>query len=194
MRNLSKDASKMVGIGIILMILGFLSILVPAVAGASVALLVGVFILIGGAAQAWNAWKASDGWAVFLGVLFAILGLMMLITPLRTLVGLTLLLAIFFFTAGVFKIVWAFQSRDVKGWGWMLASGVVTLLLGVMILNQWPASSRWAIGLLVGIELLMNGWMLIAVGGAVKGAAADVKQAVANVKERLAEEGASPDA
>ena len=62
---------------------------------------------------------------------------------------------------GIFKIIMTMRVRDHDGWGWLLASGILSVTLGVLIWAQWPASGLWVIGLLVGIQLLFTGWSLV---------------------------------
>jgi len=93
---------------------------------------------------------------------------MLLGRPVFALLSLTILLAAYFFVAGIFEIVFAFQLKPEKGWGWMLTSGAMSLLLGIMIWRQWPVSGAWAIGILVGIKLLFAGMTMISVGSAAR--------------------------
>lgn len=83
---------------------------------------------------------------------------------------LTLLLAFYLVLEGVTEVLLAFQMRPVAGWGWTLASGVAALVLGAMIWNQWPVSGAWAVGLLVGINLLFTGSSLLGLGMAARNA------------------------
>ena len=75
--------------------------------------------------------------------------------------ALTIVLAVFLIVEGIFKIMMAMRVRDHSGWGWLLASGVLSVILGVLIWAEWPASGLWVIGLLVGIQLLFTGWSLV---------------------------------
>ena len=71
-----------------------------------------------------------------------------------------------FVASGIIESIAALTARDVKGWGWILFSGVVSVLLGLMLWSQFPLSGVWAIGLLVGIRLLTAGWLLVVLGAA----------------------------
>ena len=90
-------------------------------------------------------------------------GLLFLRAPLNALAVLTLLIACFLMVGGVFKIVSAVSYRF-AAWGWSLASGIIDVILGVMIWQEWPASALWVIGLFVGINLLFRGINWIALG------------------------------
>jgi uncharacterized membrane protein HdeD (DUF308 family) len=88
---------------------------------------------------------------------------MLLIWPLTGVLTLTLLLIVFFVIEGVASIMFALEhQRELSGrWGWMLASGIVDLVLAVIILSGLPVTAAWALGLLVGINMLFGGWALI---------------------------------
>jgi uncharacterized membrane protein HdeD (DUF308 family) len=94
----------------------------------------------------------------------------MLSQPVEALAALTLFLAAYFVASGVIQIVGAFGARPQAGWGWLLFGGIVSILLGAMIWRQFPLSGAWAVGTLVGVQLVMSGWTLIAVGGVAKDA------------------------
>jgi uncharacterized membrane protein HdeD (DUF308 family) len=81
--------------------------------------------------------------------------------------ALTLFLAAFFFAQGLIEVINGFGARPAQGWGWLLASGVVSILLALMIWRQFPISGAWAVGTLVGVRLLMSGTVLLSIGSAV---------------------------
>jgi uncharacterized membrane protein HdeD (DUF308 family) len=127
------------------------------------------FVLIG-AGITWTVFSfharswGSGLWEALVGVLAVICGVIMLAHPLVSLAILTLVLAAYFMAAGVLKIVFAFQHKPMPGWGWVLFNGVVSILLGVFITYQWPFSGTWAVGILVGVDLLIGGFSLIRTG------------------------------
>jgi len=82
-------------------------------------------------------------------------------------------LAVYFAVDGVFQILWAFRLRPIKGWGWALFSGIVSLALGVMIWRQFPVSGVWAVGTLAGIQMVFGGSSVASVCAAARGAAKD---------------------
>jgi len=106
-----------------------------------------------------------------MGVLTIILGAYMLSNVGEALASLTLFIAIYFVVEGITEVIAAFQLKPASGWGWALFSGVITVLLGAMIWNQFPLSGAWAIGTLVGIKLLFSGWSLLIFGMAARSAA-----------------------
>lgn len=93
-----------------------------------------------------------------MGVLFLVAGGWLAFFPLTGIVTLTIFLAAMFVVQGVIEIAMAFRIRPLDGWGWMLFAGLVALAVGILILFGLPSSATWAIGLLVGINLLMTGW------------------------------------
>ncbi len=97
---------------------------------------------------------------------------MVLGQPLLGLATLTMVLAIYFLANGITEIIAAFQIRPTQGWGFVLFSGIISALLALMILNQWPLSGVWAIGVLVGIQLIFAGMTMITVGSVLKDASA----------------------
>ena len=81
-----------------------------------------------------------------------------------------MILIAYFFASAVVDVVLAFKIRPEEGWGWTLFSGIVTLLLAVFLIAEWPVSGLWAVGIYVGVRLLLHGWMLMALGTAGKDA------------------------
>lgn len=102
---------------------------------------------------------------VLLGVVYAVAGFLTLQHPLLAAETLTLMLAAAFLVAGAFRIIVALLERF-PCWGWVLGNGILTMLLGLVIWQEWPDSGLWVLGLFVGIELIMNGvsWSVFAVG------------------------------
>jgi uncharacterized membrane protein HdeD (DUF308 family) len=138
---------------------------------------VGILLLIAAGAQTAMAIRARDwsGFFLFLlvGLLYAVTGFVMLMHPVVAAESLTLMLAAAFLVGGGYRIVVALVGRF-PSWGWVVVNGVVTMFLGIAILQQWPGSGLWVIGLFVGIDLIVNGvtWSVLAVG--VRNAAASV--------------------
>ena len=182
MEGIKKNSGMVITIGVVLLIFGILAILSPLVAGLSIAITIGILLIIGGIGQLFFAFKVgSTGKGILtfiLGALTVIIGIAMISQPGAALATLTIFLAAYFIIEGIFEIIWAFQIKPLKGWGWTLFSGIISLLLGIMIWRQFPLSGVWAIGTLVGIKLIFSGWMMIAFGGAAKSLAKDVEAAV----------------
>jgi len=175
--GIKKNARLAVIVGIIMLICGFLAIGSPLVAGMSVTVVVGVMLLVGGIAQCFLAFQAGafgEGLLIFImGALTAVAGIYLFNQPLAGLASITLLLAAYFVATGISELISAFQVRPAAGWGLMLLTGIVTLLLGIMIWKQFPLSGAWAVGVLFGIKLVVGGGSLIVIGRGVRGLAED---------------------
>ena len=161
--------------GILLIILGVVSIAAPFVAGVSLTLMLGFVLLAAGICQLVWAFQSETfgrGLMVFLwGGLTILAGGYTISRPAAALAGLTVFLAMYFFISGLMDVFLAFRIKPVEGWGWTLFSGVVSVVLGVMIWRQFPTSAAWLIGTLVGIKLLFVGLTMSALTSAVKAVA-----------------------
>jgi uncharacterized membrane protein HdeD (DUF308 family) len=155
--------------GIMFIVLGLLAILVPQVATLAVTILLGWLFLISGVmglvSTYWARHAPGFWWSLISAVLAIAVGALLLARPVAGVLSLTYLLIAFFFIEGVSSIMYAIEHRRelTGGWGWMLASGVVTLALGVIILLGLPGTAGWALGLLVGIDMVFGGCALMAV-------------------------------
>lgn len=124
----------------------------------------GWLLVFGGIFEAVHAFKAAR-WGGFLlelltSILYVVVGVLMVVNPGVGAVSLTLLIAAFFLVGGIFRIVAAASLRP-PTWGWLIVSGMVTLLLGILIGMEWPVSGLWVIGLFLGIDMLFTGTWLI---------------------------------
>jgi uncharacterized membrane protein HdeD (DUF308 family) len=172
MDALQKGWRWLLGLGVLLSVLGILLIAAPVLGTLAVDLMVGWFLILGGIAQLIHAFtvKAWRGFALQLlsGVLYGVVGILLVFYPMAGAQALTLLLATFLAIEGFVRILMALRVRPDHGWGWILFGGIVTVILAVMIWGQWPSSSLWVIGLLVGINLLFTGWSLTMLAMAAK--------------------------
>ncbi|MBX6312528.1 MAG: HdeD family acid-resistance protein [Isosphaeraceae bacterium] len=152
-------------LGIALIVLGVIALSYAVITTAAAVIVYGSFLLIGGGLQTVYAFWARQWSGFFLhllaGVLDVVVGFLLIAHPAAGALVLTLLLAAYFLVGGIFRIVAALMTRY-HNWGWLLLSGVITLLLGLMIWWQWPLSGLWVIGLFVGIDMIFNGWSWVA--------------------------------
>jgi len=168
MNDITK-ASKNVKIwGWVVLIAGMFALLSPLVAGAFVTIIVGAAMLVAGVTRIVDAFQGGGFWTGLFGAIYCIAGFMIVVDPLPGLLALTVLLTIYFMAVGISEIIAAFQMRPTKGWGFVLFSGVISALLAFMIWNQWPLSGTWAVGTLVGIQLMFSGITMITVSSAVR--------------------------
>lgn len=156
-------------LGIVLIVLGMIAIGSTFVMTIASVLFFGWLLIIGGGMEAIHAFwhKRWSGFFLDLltGILYVIVGWMMVTNPKASALLLTLVIAMFLVFEGVLRIVTALTARY-PHWGWVLFNGVISLALGVMIWRQWPYSGLWVIGLFVGIEMLLNGWSLVMLSSA----------------------------
>jgi uncharacterized membrane protein HdeD (DUF308 family) len=154
--------------GIVLVVLGLLAIVVPVVATLAVAIFIGWLFLISGIVGLITTFMARQApgfwWSLVSAVLAIAAGIVLLIWPVGGALSLTLLLVVFFVIEGVASIMYALEhKKELSGrWGWMLASGIIDLVLAVMIFAGLPSTAAWALGLLVGINMVFGGSALIA--------------------------------
>jgi uncharacterized membrane protein HdeD (DUF308 family) len=155
--------------GIVLLILGLLAILVPQVASLAVTILLGWLFLVSGVlgliSSFWARGAPGFWWSLLSAVLTIVVGVLLLGWPIAGVLSLTYLLIAFFFIEGVASVMFAIEHRRelTDGWVWMLLSGIVTLILGVIILAGLPGTAAWALGLLVGIDMVFGGSALLAI-------------------------------
>ena len=108
----------------------------------------------------WRVKMRGFWWHLIIGLLYAFAGLVLLKSPLLGSISLTLVLGICFIFAGIVRIIYA-NMLKLPNWGWRLFNGILTLLLGVLIVAQWPASGLYIIGLFIGIDLVFSGWAYV---------------------------------
>jgi uncharacterized membrane protein HdeD (DUF308 family) len=151
-------------LGIAMVLFGTVAIGQAVVATKAATVLFGILLLAGGVAEIISSFWAGKWSAtlvhLLIGVLYTVVGLIIIDTPMESAVQLTLIIALFLIFGGIFRVVFALSERF-TGWGWVMLNGAVSLLLGVLIYKQWPYSGLWIIGLFVGIELIFNGWAWI---------------------------------
>jgi uncharacterized membrane protein HdeD (DUF308 family) len=168
--GVQSKARAILTLGIILVILGTLSVIAPWATGLAVQAAVGLLLVAAGITWTVFAFHAkswdSGLWEALVGVLSVASGVVMLAHPVVSLSILTLVVAVYFVSGGILKMVFAFQHKILPGRNWVIFDGVVSILLGVMITTQWPISGLWAIGTLVGVDLLFAGFGLIRIGSA----------------------------
>ena len=159
--------------GIISIILGAIAIIVPPLASVTITLLVGILLLVG--AVAYVAEAISRGttghriWSAIVAIIYVVAGVWLIVNPVSGTITLTWVLAIFFLVIGVFRILAGLQARgQVPNAGWTIVNGVLAVVIAVLVLGELPSSAAWAIGLLVGIQLLFDGIMMVMAASAGK--------------------------
>ena len=152
-------------LGIVLIVAGLAAIAFPFLSTIAAKIMLGWLFLIGGVVMILHAFNAPGWkgfiWELVIGILYLVAGAYLSFFPLTGLVTLAILLAALFLAEGVAEIIMAFQVRPHEGWVWLLLSGIAALAVGVMIGMDLPGSATWALGLLVGINLLFSGWSYV---------------------------------
>ena len=153
-------------LGVLLVVAGILAIAVPFFAGIAASAFFGWLILLAGVAHLIYAWSERGAgailWQVLIGLVYLVAAFYMLLLPIAGIIALTLVLAIYIAIEGIFELVVFSMVRRRRGSVWFLIDGLVSLLLAGLIFFQWPFSSLWALGTLVGISLLFSGFARIA--------------------------------
>jgi uncharacterized membrane protein HdeD (DUF308 family) len=176
-----KNAGWLIVLGIVEIVAGILAVAGPFVAGLAVTVVVGIAFLLGGGARLVGAFMADSfgaGTLTFLwGLLLMATGFYFVIRPGLGLTTLTLVVAVVLFIDGITRIIVSFKMKPVKGWGWMLAGGILSVLFAAMVGWEFPASSLWVIGTLVGFSLLFGGFTTISIASGAKKTVNDVEDA-----------------
>jgi len=164
--------------GAVLIVLGALAVGSPLLAAAVVTTLIAWLIIFAGVVHLVGAFQKHETgsliWRLLVGVAYIVFGVYLVAHPALRVASLTLLLATLFIVEGILDIAMYFKVRAVARSGWILIDGIVTLLLGMMIYAQWPSSSVWAIGTLVGVSLIISGITRVMLSFAVRRAARDI--------------------
>jgi uncharacterized membrane protein HdeD (DUF308 family) len=155
--------------GVVLIILGIASILLPVVASLATAIMVGWLLVAGGIfglISDFSAGTKAPGfwWNLITAALYLLAGIVLLVNPVAAVLTLTIVLAAYLLATGVAKVVMAFHYKNVipRAWLWVLFSALVDIVLGVIIVAGLPGTALWVIGLMVGINLLFTGVALLA--------------------------------
>lgn len=149
--------------GVIMLILGVLAVIWPQISTIAVDVYVGWLFLLSGIVGLASMFLAQNVqaflWMLLTAALSLFVGIVLLWHPVEGAASLTLVLIAFFVVEGVFQIVASLSYRDIfpSQWGWMLASGIVDLILAALIIKGWPSTATWALGLIVGINLITSG-------------------------------------
>jgi uncharacterized membrane protein HdeD (DUF308 family) len=160
--TLKQAAGASIGWGIVMILLGILAMSLPLATGIGVSIGVGWIIVFSGIAYVASAFAARGAgsflWRVLIGGVYILGGLYLAFNPGLALESLTLAMALMFFFEGALETVLFFQFRPLQGSGWILFDGLVTLFLAYLIWRPWPGSSIWAIGTILGINLMTSGF------------------------------------
>ena len=164
--------------GIILVILGIAAIALPPIATLAFTIIIGWVFLISGVVGLFTTFWARHvpgfWWSLISAIIGIAAGVVLLLWPITGTLSLTLVLIAFFVVEGIVSIMYAIEHRNqlTGRWGWMLVSGIIDLILAGIIFAGLPGTAVWALGLLVGINMLFGGAALIAMALAARHPAA----------------------
>lgn len=164
----AKVPGALIGMGILFIALGMIGIAGQTLFSFVTINVLGAFLIFGGAIQFAHALQ-SKGWKsvsiqVILAILYVAAGIYTWAFPIPALEAITLWLAAIFFVTGFLRLISAFQHRHFREWFWLVLSSAISVLMGMLIMNGYPESSLWLPGLLIAIELLLQGWSLLFLG------------------------------
>ena len=173
--ELKKKWGWLLALGVLLIVLGTVGLWMSFAMTLATVIMFGALLMVGGVFQLLNAfqlkgWK-SVLWHVLIALLYIAAGIVIFTDPVFASLSLTIALAWILIAVGLLRILMALQLRPANGWVWPLVSGVISILLGAMILAQWPTSGLWVIGLFVAIEMIVNGWSSVFIALAARKAA-----------------------
>ena len=159
-------------LGVLYLVLGGVGLAAIGLLSLASVVMIAALFLVGGVGQLVHAFRCP-GWRstvvhVLGAALYVVAGGLLLAQPLVGLVTLTLVVGAIIFATGVTRIVIGVQHRPAQGWIWLVLSGVIGVLLGVLILAGLPGNAIWVLGLFVAIELLMEGWSMVLMGLALR--------------------------
>jgi uncharacterized membrane protein HdeD (DUF308 family) len=164
--------------GVSLIVLGMLAVGSPLLAAVAVNAFVAWLLVLAGVVHLIIAFHVHGAgsliWKLLVGLAYICFGVYLIAHPLLGVASLTLVLASLFLVEGFFDIALFIRMRSVEGSSWVLADGIITLVLGILIYMQWPSSSAWAIGTLVGASMIISGITRVMVSFAVRKTATDI--------------------
>jgi len=172
--DLEKNWGWLLAFGLLSIILGTIGLGMSFMLTELAVVFFAALLIVGGVFQILDAlkcggWK-SIAWHVLIALLYVGLGVYMALEPLHAAVALTLVVGASLIAIGILRAIMAFQIKPAAGWYWPLISGIISLILGGLILSEWPQSGLFIIGLFIAIELIFNGWSYLFIALAARAA------------------------
>jgi len=164
--------------GVLLIVFGMVAIGSPFLAAVAVNAAIAWLIVLAGIVHLMLAFRTHGAgsmiWKLLVGLAYLCFGAYLILHPVLGVASLTLVLASLFLIEGVLNVILFFKMRSLRGASWVLVDGIITLLLGLMIYMQWPSSSAWAIGILVGVSMIISGVTRVMLSFAVRKTTAEI--------------------
>lgn len=158
--------------GLLLVVLGLLTILLPRYAGMTIGVVVGIFLVLSGFVRVAFAWAAGSWGSVLLryafGALAMVAGSMMVAQPATALRVIIIVAIVYFIVDGVSAILFALRLPPAAGGAPMILSGIVSLVLGVMLWRNWPLPGEQMLGIYMGVKLLVDGIVMLVISRGVR--------------------------
>ncbi|MCW2308353.1 HdeD family acid-resistance protein [Rhodobium gokarnense] len=159
-------------LGIVLIIVGVFAVAAPLASSIAVTLVLAIALIVGGAAQAIQAFRVQSSsafiWHLLVAIAAILGGIAIYIHPLIGTLALTLVVAAVFLMQGIFQLLLGLNLRRNKGWLWIVGAGAVSILVALMIFTGFPASAVYVLGILAGVAIAFNGWSYVAIALAAK--------------------------
>jgi uncharacterized membrane protein HdeD (DUF308 family) len=153
----------LLALGIVQIIAGTVAIAVPVVASLAAVAIFGALLIVTAVFQLIHAFQVRawprSAWYGFSGVLYAVAGFLVVLYPLGGALALAVLIGVLLIADGALRTMFGMIVRPVVGWGWLIASGIGSVVVGVILLTGWPATALWVTGLLLGVSLIFSGAM-----------------------------------
>lgn len=163
--SMQRNLGGILGLGILFIILGTIGL--GTVVGLTIAgvLFLSILLFIAGISQIIDVFKSREWegalWHLIIAVLYLIAGGIIAYDPFLASTAITALIAWVLIIIGTARLIMAFSLRHATGWGWFVLSGIAAIVLGVLIIMQWPVSGLWVIGMLIAVELIISGWTYV---------------------------------
>lgn len=166
MCEVRQTSTWLTGLGIVMLLMGLATMIEPFVATAAIARLLSWGLVLAGVIRmvyAIQSWRIpGSGTKLLLGILYLGGGLLLLTNLFSAKLALTFVLGTVLLIQGVIESSAALRSRSEPGWGWMLLSGMLAIIIGILVLYGWPVNAAWLLGVLTGISFLLTGlWMIM---------------------------------
>lgn len=172
--NMQRHWGWLLALGFLLLILGFIGLGMDIMLTIVSMYFFAALLMVSGLSHFADAfkykrWKGAV-WQIIIAILYLIAAGIVLYDPLLASTIITALLAWALIIIGVTRIAMSFSLKDSKGWGWILFAGLTSLVLGILILLQWPMSGLWVIGMFIAIDMIVSGWTYIFLAMALRSA------------------------
>ena len=163
--ELKRSSGWLLGLGVLFVMLGVIGLGMVVGLTLMSLLFLGVILIVVGVSQLIDVFKCKEWrgalWHALVGTLYIIGGCMIIYDPILASEAITALIAWVLIFIGIARLMMAIELRHASGWGWLFFAGLTAIVLGILILLQWPYSGLWVLGMLIAIELIVNGWTYI---------------------------------